>query len=177
MVELLTARLTLRPLVNETMPRRIAIGVVLALLVALPATAQDFQKGRAAAQRGDYVTALKEWRPLAEQGHAMAQYKLGLIYERGQGVPKDYYDAVKWFRRAAEQGHANAQYRLGLGYSQGQGVPKSYVQAYMWWSLAALDGHQKAGGFRGSVAKRMTPAQIAKAMKLAREWWAKHRRK
>ena len=59
------------------MLRRTAIGLVLALLVALPATAQDFEKGLAAVKRGDYATALSEWRPLAEQGNADAQYNLG----------------------------------------------------------------------------------------------------
>ena len=60
------------------MLRRIAIGLVLALLVALPATAQDYQKGLAAHRLGDYATALMEWRPLAAKGHARAQYKLAL---------------------------------------------------------------------------------------------------
>ncbi|MCZ6609182.1 MAG: sel1 repeat family protein, partial [Alphaproteobacteria bacterium] len=61
------------------MLRRIAKGLVLALLLTLPATAQDHQKGVAAYKRGDYATALKEWRPLAEQGHANAQDNLGLM--------------------------------------------------------------------------------------------------
>jgi TPR repeat protein len=195
------------------MLKRFSLGLGLALLVALPATAQDFQKGLAAHKHGDYATALKEWRPLADQGDAKAQYKLGFMFERGRGVPQnnaqavkwfrraaeqgharaqyslgvrytrgegvlmDDAEAVKWFRRAAEQGHARAQYSLGLRYSQGKGVPTDIVQAYMWWSLAALEGHQKADGFRDSAAKLMTPAEIAKATKLAREWWAKHKKK
>ena len=159
------------------MLRRITIGLALASLVALPATAQDFQKGRAAHNRGDYATALKQWRPLAEQGHAKAQYKLGSMYESGRGVPQDYAEAVRWFTKAAQQGHANAQFRLGLSYSQGQGVTKNIVQACMWWGLAASDGHLKADAFLDRAAKSMTPAQISEAKKLAREWWAKHPKK
>ncbi len=56
-----------------TFIRRIAIGLVLALLVAPPATAQDLQKGSAAYNRGDFATAYQEWRPLADHGNARAQ--------------------------------------------------------------------------------------------------------
>ena len=41
---------------------------------------QDFQKGASAFERGDYATALREWRPLAEQGNASAQAMLGYLY-------------------------------------------------------------------------------------------------
>ena len=67
---------------GTAMLRRISSALVLALLVSLPATAQDYQKGLAAAKRGDYAAALKEWRPLAEQGHAIAPNSLGTIYRK-----------------------------------------------------------------------------------------------
>ena len=60
-------------------------------------------------QHGDYAAALKELRPAAEQGHADAQYSLGLMYAEGQGVPTDDTEVAKWFRKAAEQGMALAQ--------------------------------------------------------------------
>jgi TPR repeat protein len=63
----------------------------------------DFQKGLDAANSGDFATALREWKPLAEQGHARAQYNMGVMYENGQGVPQDNKTAVKWYRLAAEQ--------------------------------------------------------------------------
>ena len=53
-------------------------------------------EGVAAYDRGDYATALREWRPLAEQGNAKAQYNLGAMYYSGLGVPQDYAEAVKW---------------------------------------------------------------------------------
>ena len=65
--------------------------------------AQDLNKGLKAAQSGDFATALKEWKPLAEQGDAVAQYNLGLMYKNGWGVTQDYAEAVKWYRKAAEQ--------------------------------------------------------------------------
>ena len=70
--------------------------------------------GGAAYDRGDYATALKEFRPLAEQGNADAQFNLGFMYENGLGVPQDYAEAVKWYRNAAEQGYAQGQANLGL---------------------------------------------------------------
>ena len=74
----------------------------------------DFQKGLDAAQKGDFATALREWKPLAEQGVAFAQYNLGVMYANGQGVPQNYKTAVKWYRLAAKQGLAGAQYYLGV---------------------------------------------------------------
>ena len=68
----------------------------------------DFQKGFAAYKSGDFATALREWTPLAEQGIAVAQSNLGLMYVKGEGVPQDYKTAVKWFSLAAKQGNANA---------------------------------------------------------------------
>ncbi len=58
-------------------------------------------EGEAAYDRGDYETALREFRPLAEQGHAMAQNNLGLMYVGGLGVPQDYVQAHRWLDLAA----------------------------------------------------------------------------
>ena len=86
------------------------------------ALAQDFQKGFAAYDAGDYATALKEWRPLAEQGIAGAQYNIGQMYRNGTGVLQDYAEAVKWYRLAAEQGYANSQKSVAFMYKNGKGV-------------------------------------------------------
>ena len=79
-------------------------------------------------------------------------------------------EAVKWFRLAADHGNAEAQYNLGVRYYEGLGVPKDYVRAYMWHNLATGRGFKLAAEGRDTVEKRMTPAQIAEAQKLAREW-------
>ncbi len=71
--------------------------VLLAILWGLTAPAwAGYKEGAAAYQRGDYATALQEFKPLAEQGDAEAQNFLGLMYELGRGVPQDYAEAVKW---------------------------------------------------------------------------------
>ncbi len=130
-----------------------------------------FDEGTAAYQRGDYATALREFRPLAEQGAADAQFNLGVMYFKGRGVPQVHAEAVKWYRKAAEQGVAKAQYNLGHMYSYGLGVPQDQVQAHMWFSLA------DAGKHRDYVASLMTPEQIAEAQRLAREWKRKRKKK
>ena len=84
----------------------------------------DFEAGVDAIVRGDYDTALAEFRPLAEQGDAKAQFHLGLMYANGEGVPQDYQEAVKWYRRAAEQGRPSAQYNLAsMYYKRPRGAP------------------------------------------------------
>lgn len=82
----------------------------------------------------------------------------------------DYATAVRLNRPLAEQGNANAQYNLGTFYDNGLGVPQDKVRAYMWFSLSAAQGREGAAAFRDLIARRMTPAQIAEAQKLAREW-------
>ena len=120
--------------------------VILAFLMTLssPVAAQVFQNGLAAAQAGDFATALKEWTPLAEAGDVDAQYNLGIMYDNGYGVPQDYAEAVKWYRLAAEQGYAKAQYNLGTMYEYGNGVPQDYKEAVRWYRLAAEQGNVDA---------------------------------
>jgi len=74
----------------------------------------DFQKGLTAYDNGDYATALREWKPLAEQGYYNAQNNLGVMYDSGRGVPQDYKTAVKWYRLAAEQGVCRCPVQSGI---------------------------------------------------------------
>ncbi len=94
-------------------------------------------------QHGDYATALREWRPLAEQGHPLAQFNLSFMYSEGRGVTKDP------------------------------------VQSHMWMSLASSKlppGKSREDAIKAlsTLAKWMTPAQIAEAQRLTREWLEKH---
>lgn len=119
------------------------------LLVPSLGSAQDFDAGSAAAQTGDFATALREWQPLADQGDSEAQYNLGVMYNNGQGVPQDYAEAVKWYRLAAEQGLKEAQGGLAYLYTSGQGVPQDYAEAVKWYRLAAEQGSARAQGSLG----------------------------
>ncbi len=159
--------------------KRFVIVAALAIGLAIPAWGQDFYAGLAAVKRGDYAAALKEWKPLAEQGDARAQANLGNMYSEGRGVPQDDAQAVAWYRRSADQGHAFAQFVLGVIYEEGTVVAQDYVQAHMWFSLAAAQGGfvvlglEMATVSRDLLAEEMTPEQIAEAQRLAREWQPK----
>ena len=126
------------------MSLRFTITFVLSIIcLAVPAWA-DFQAGMDATTRGDYATALREWRPLAEQGDALAQYNLGVLYRKGRGVPQDDVQARGWYEKAAAQGQAKAQFNLGTLYFNGEGTPKDYQQALRWFRLAADQGEALA---------------------------------
>ena len=76
----------------------------------------------------------------AQAGEAVAQFRLGLMYANGEGVPKDEVEAVKWCRKAADQGFAFAEAYVGLMYEEGSGVPKDEVEAVKWCRKAAEHG-------------------------------------
>ena len=78
-------------------------------------------EGDAAYENKDYTTALYKFKPLASQGNASAQYRLGIMYANGQGVAQDAIEAVMWYRLAAEQGDSRAQHNLGVMYDKGHG--------------------------------------------------------
>ena len=131
-----------------------------------------YDQGRGIPQ--DDVQAVAWYRKAAEQGYALAQYKLAAKYAGGKGVLQDERQAAAWVRKAADQGHADAQVFLGTMYGAGKGVPQDYGQAHKWFNLAAAQGHKKGSELRDEVAKQLSPAQLAEAQRLAREWTEAH---
>ncbi len=127
--------------------------ILLAVLALLPSSAS-------AGMTPEEVKAFEAYKAKADQGHAQAQYVLGLCYENGDdvvkdqvgpiiwphktagkaqfnlGVVKDEVEAAKWYRKAADQGHLKSQYFIGLRYKAGIGVAKDEVEAYAYLSLA-----------------------------------------
>ena len=110
-----------------------------------------FEDGYAAVNREDYATALRLWRPLAEQGYPNVQFNLGIMYAKGHGVTQDYRESLKWYRLAAEQGHASSQTNLGIMYDVGQGVLQDYREAFKWYRLAAEQGDAGAQSNLGGL--------------------------
>jgi hypothetical protein len=156
--------------------KRFKVLLIMAFLVGLVSIAYaGFDDGRAAYDRGDYATAYKEFKELADHGNAPGQCYLGMMYEMGHHVPKDYALAMDWYLKAAAQGDALAKVNLGWLYIRGDGVPQDYVLAHMWLNLAASQGYTPAQRYRNDLAEKMTPAQIAEAQRLAREWKPKGR--
>lgn len=113
---------------------------------------QQFQQGSEATTRGDYQTTFKFLLPLAEQGNALAQMMLGVMYAKGQGVKQDDVEAVKWYRKAAEQGYADAQAMLGFSYLLGQsGVQVNKSLAKEWFGKACNNGNQIGCEYYGKL--------------------------
>src|SRR5215469_2294766 len=88
--------------------------------------------------------AVAWFRKAAEQGNALGQNNLGLMYMERRGVPQNDTEAVAWFRKAAEQGNGFGQSNLGLMYRAGRGVPQSDTEAVALFRKSADQGF--AGG-------------------------------
>ena len=133
-----------------------ASALIIALLPSVT-LAQDFDAGLQAYEAEDYETALKEIRPLAEQGHSAAQYLLGRMYSAGNDVPQGNGETVPpwrtrnrekghpWFRKAAEQGYADAQFEIGMTYylfhDLTESVDEDVGEAMRWFRKAGDQGH------------------------------------
>ena len=114
------------------------------LVLSGAALAQTFEDGVAAYEQDDFARAIYIWNGLAEQGHLLAQYNLGLMYENGTGTPVRADVAAFWYRMAGLQGHDMAQYNLGGLYFSGSGVPQDPDEAKRWWEMAANTGNPYA---------------------------------
>jgi hypothetical protein len=142
--------------------------VVLAgVAIAEPLDDGVLKDAAVAHSKGDYATALRLLPPLANQGNAMAQGLLGLMYAKGQGVQQNYDEAVKWYRLAAEQGNHFGQSFLGDMYAKGHGVAQNYAEAVKWYRLAAEQGDGVAQDSLGEMYRdgQGVPQNYAEAVK------------
>jgi TPR repeat protein len=145
------------------------LSLTCAILLVAPcsALAQTYDAGLRAYRNGDVAKAFQIWSPLAEEGHAQAQYGIAVLYEAGSAaVPKDDVKAAQWYRKAADAGIVAAQNNLALMYAQGRGVPRDVNMAAQWWQLAAKSGHAMAqynlglAYYRGEGVQRSYPEAI-----------------
>jgi len=154
---------------ERPMSLRFTIALVLSVICLAASAWADYQAGEEAYHRGDYATALREWRPLAELGIATAQFNLGLLYANGQGVPQDYVQARHWYEKAAIQGDALAQLNLGVIYGNGKGVPEDYQLALYWFRLSANQGNAMALTKLGLMYERGNG--VTQDFVLAHKWY------
>jgi TPR repeat protein len=139
------------------------------ILLCILAACED-RRADKAYLRGDYDKAVVDIQFLAHGGEARAQYDLGLMYDKGQGVPQSDAKAMQWYGLAAEQGEPRAQYNLGLMYLNGQGVPSDVVKAYYWISLSAHRGNAHALDARDYVTEKMSSEQLGEAKRLVKDY-------
>jgi uncharacterized protein len=107
----------------------------------------DVRAGIEQWRAGNYEAAIREWRPLAENGDADAQFNLGQAYRLGRGVPADPRASNMWFERAARQGHAQAEANLALALFQGE----ERERAIPWLQRAAQRGDRRAQYYLGTA--------------------------
>jgi TPR repeat protein len=115
--------------------------------------------------------SLPEIRKAAEQGNAADQFKRGLAYERGEGVPQDKKEAARLYRLAAEQGYALAQLYLGWAYEYRDGVPRDMKEAARLYRLAADQGNADAQNALGRAYSN--GEGVPQDKKEAERWYAK----
>ncbi len=149
--------------------------IALLILTASPARAVDatdaaFKRGLAAYNSGAFTEAAQIWSPLADQGSAIAQSSLGLLYYSGSGVRKDYRRARKLFLEAAKRNVPEAQMFLSLMYRRGDGVRQSYLMSYMWCDIAVSAGHEAASYVRLTLAEYLDGDEVLQAQRLSSEW-------
>ncbi len=156
---------------------RAALWPVLAAAVLLApsgAARADLGDGKVTDRLDEKAEIFRKWLPSALQGHAQAQFEVGVAFATGRAEPEDYAEAARWFEKAAEQGNARAQNGLAILYTKGMGVERDYVQAYVWFELAAERFGQgmrrdQALELRNMMAAFMTEEQLAEAKRLVRE--------
>ncbi len=111
--------------------RFLVFGLMLGL--SLASHAKNYNDGFVAAESGHYNQAVSIWNPLAEKGHAVAQFNLALLYHRGLGVEPDESKAVYLYHQSAENGYRKAQEFLVVGYREGWfGLPIDAKKAAYW---------------------------------------------
>jgi uncharacterized protein len=130
---------------------------------------EDFRRGLSAFNNGDYATAHKIWRPLAERGEPRSEAAIGFMYHRGQGLAADDREAAIWLNRAAEQGQPEGQLMLGILFYYGSGVTQSFIKAYAWCALAEINGNGDASLCRDAALEAMSDADRETAFRLVVE--------
>jgi TPR repeat protein len=117
-------------------------GILISVALFSHALAEPLEDADAAHDRGEYSIALSIISPLARQGDAGAQRRMGDFYASGKGVPADYDEAEKWFLRAAAQGDLDAMWNIGFIHERGRGnFKKDFSEGEKWYLRAAEHGH------------------------------------
>ena len=123
-------------------------------------------------EAGDYASAYKLFRPLADSGDLTAQNYLGTLFYLGLGVERDWSQALNWYEKAATQGDPGAQLNYGLMLQNGNGVAPDIGAAFMWYYASYRQGNMIARRYLDSLAddNLLSPNQIDYAKLRARKY-------
>ena len=141
----------------------VALVLLVALVLTEPGVAGPFEDGLTAYDQGKPDIAFKLWLPLAEQGHAAAQFNIAVMYESGAGVTQDSAQAARWYLAAAKQGDADSQYKIGMLYEAGTGVTKDLAEARKWYDALLANPRQDKVALAAKQRARLRLATIVPA--------------
>ena len=150
--------------------------VFLFMLLGINTARADFNDGVVAYLMGDYEKAYNTMISLAktDDKDGLAQYYIGMMYLKGQGVAQDYKEASDWFRKASENRLPQAQYKLANLYTEGKGVPKDYEFAYLWYSTGAAHDHALSRNAVENARARLSESELKEAEKQLPEFIEKY---
>jgi len=140
---------------------------------ALQSARQLYGQAMSLARKKNMKDAASLFHQAGEKGSRQAQYQLGLLYARGDGVKKDFIKAREWLHKAAVQGHPKAQFYLGQMYAFGDGGEKDYAEAVTWFWLATTMGDRFARDSLRVVTGKVSPRELTEAKKRAKVLWQK----
>src|ERR1700692_2253884 len=122
---------------------RVSITILL-LMISEVAMAGPLEKRDSAFNRVDFGLARNGYSELADQGDRTAQFKLGVLYDEGNGVDKNSREAIRWYCISSAQGFPEAAYYLGRLYQDGRGIPQNFERARQWYLIATGRGETNA---------------------------------
>lgn len=135
-----------------------------------PRQTDKFQSAREASSDDEVHLSYRLLKPLAKQGHTIAQYQLALLHDGEHDAYTSLVKAAYWYEQAARNGHKDAQHNLAVAYANGEGVEQNINKALSWWKRAALAGHTDAQynlGIIYATGKGGVQTDLVKAAK----WW------
>lgn len=138
----------------------------------------DLERGIRAYQAWDFIRALHEFYGLSQEGVADAQYYLGIMFAKGQGVPRDPVQADTWLARAADGGSREAQFAYASMLWQGDYLERDRRKALRWYTAAAENEHAEAQYILGRLyaegdAELEKGRPIGQDLSAARQWFTR----
>lgn len=159
------------------------LAVVIAIAVAAPAPAAtpvaELATGIAAYRAQRFVEARAAFKALADQGSAIGETMLGVMYARGLGAAADPATAAGYWLRAANRGYPPAQFALAQALAGGRGVALDRGAAWVWANLAARGGDAATRRAAERLAAELRPAfdtaELARLDRRLANWrpWAR----
>lgn len=125
--------------------------LLFSFVITFSVSANELEDAKAAAQKGDFVTAKSIYEKLSAENNAKAQYNLAVMHASGDGVPSNWNEAFKYYKLSADNGYVEAQFKMALMSFKGEGMPIDYAASLHYYEMAAQQGHIRSQLNLGSL--------------------------